>query len=647
MKIRLLEKVTEAFPYLVLVTYIAGFIFSILIDRVSYLVNGSILAIPAIIGVFTFIIIKKRDVDLSGNIGLFSYNPSKSTLLFGLLYTLTIAILLIASAESKWGLVAILILYVTILVQVLSRRIVPVVVLVETMLTLAVTIYSYTLRSALYFGATDTMPHIYMSTVTYLSGHIIPPELGNYTHFPLYHIFMALSSLTLGLDIQSSLFVTTCLIYISTVPLLYYLVIRIFRNEQISLLIILAYAMNANVTYYGTYMVTRTMAYVGFLILLYLLYSLASPKSDTESAVARPTARRVLVVIMLVFILLTHQISTPMIIILLGLLFTLELLIHDEMHVNLVFLTVPVALFACYWIFVAHSFIWELLPRTEPNLYKSIVFAKVEYLGLSFLVNRIDILLIVFFALLGALYLIWKQQPRYSIIFGILGLVAIFLNVPNILTTVFQFVEILRMDRFALLVLPFLALIMGVGMYIFAKFLSIRGCTPRWSGILLAALIAIYGIGSLGLVKDEPDHIRYSFCEEEIAGFDHVLKTVPSGSSLHSDYYTWRFFARQKFNGSERLGLPHYTIPYYDNYWLQNTLESSGEQGYIILPQGQFLRNGLLLGSYDEFDPENLQPYLPTEGNVLNISRRLTIEDKIYSNYGVELYRDSRSFSAM
>ena len=115
MKIRLLEKVTEAFPYLVLVTYIAGFIFSILIDRVSYLVNGSILAIPAIIGVFTFIIIKKRDVDLSGNIGLFSYNPSKSTLLFGLLYTLTIAILLIASAESKWGLVAILILYVTFL----------------------------------------------------------------------------------------------------------------------------------------------------------------------------------------------------------------------------------------------------------------------------------------------------------------------------------------------------------------------------------------------------------------------------------------------------------------------------------------------------------------------------------------------------
>lgn len=152
MKIRLLERMADIFPYLIPVIYIAGFIFCILVDRMSYLVNGSILAIPVIIGAFAFLFVKRKDLDLSGEAGLFSYDPSRSILLFGVLYTLTIAILLATPIESKWGLVAILALFVTILVQILSKRIIPAVVLIETILTLAATIYSYTLRSALYFG---------------------------------------------------------------------------------------------------------------------------------------------------------------------------------------------------------------------------------------------------------------------------------------------------------------------------------------------------------------------------------------------------------------------------------------------------------------------------------------------------------------
>lgn len=634
MKIRLLERMADIFPYLIPVIYIAGFIFCILVDRMSYLVNGSILAIPVIIGAFAFLFVKRKDLDLSGEAGLFSYDPSRSILLFGVLYTLTIAILLATPIESKWGLVAILALFVTILVQILSKRIIPAVVLIETILTLAATIYSYTLRSALYFGATDTMPHIYMSTVTYLSGHVIPPELGNYTHFPLYHIFVALSSLTLGLDTQTALFITTCIVYVSVVPLLYYLVNKIFHNQQISLLIVLVYAMNADAIYYGTYMVTRTMAYVGFLVLLYLLYTLANPKPERNSVIARPATWRTLIVITFVFVLLTHQVTTPMIIILLGLLFLLEWIVRDRSHVTMAFLIVPATLFAYYWIFIANSFIWVLLPHAQPSLYQSIVFADVEYLGLSFLVNRIDILLLIFFALLGSLYLIWKQQPKYSIIFGTLGLAAIFLNVPSVLTTVFQFVEILRMDRFALLFLPFLALVMGVGVYILARSLSVsKGIPSRWGALLLVTLVVIYGVGSLGLVKDQPDHIRFYFNQDEVVGLDHVLRTVPGGSPLHSDYYTLRFFGGDEYNAAERLKLPYYTT-----HWMQNNLKIPGESGYIIIPANQFLQNGLLFGVNDEFDPESLQPYPPTKENVQSLQGRLSTEDKIYSNRGIDMY---------
>ncbi len=636
MKIRWLERIANISPYLILFTYIVGCIFCLLVDGMSYLINGSIIAIPVILGSFAFVLIKKRDLNLSGRTEVFLYNRSKSVMLFLLFYTLTILVLLITPAESKWGLLTILILYTIIFIQIVSRGLIPAVVLLEIMLTLAVTIYSYTLRPALYFGMTDIPPHMYMSTVTYLSGHVISGELGNYTYFPLYHVFVAISSHISGLDIQASLFVTTGLIFSSTVLFLYYLVNTIFHNEQISLIAALMYAMNADVVYYGTYMVTRTMAYVGILILLYLLYSLTSPGVDAGNSAGRPIAWKFFVVITVIFILLVHQISTPMIIVLLGLLFIFELYIHDNIHVTPVFLMVPITLCASYWLFIAYSFLGELLPRTDLSLYQNIVFASVVNLGLSFLVNHVDALIIVFFAVTGAFYLLWKQQPRYSIVFGILGILAILLNVPNVLTMVFQLVTILRIDRFALLFLPFLAIVMGFGLYLFGRYLSDVKVPVRSVGILLVTLVVLYGIGSLGLVKSEADemsYIRESFNQDEIVGFDHILRTVPSGSSLYSDYYTSRFFARPEIDQSERLGLP-----YYISYWMEDDLEASGERGYIILPDNQFHHGGLLFGKSDEFDPEGLQPYLPTEENTRMITGRLSTENKIYSNYGVDIY---------
>ncbi|WP_214019924.1 hypothetical protein [Methanoculleus sp.] len=639
MKIQSLERLADIFPYLTLSFYIVGCIFCVYIDRMSYLVNGSIIAIPAIIACAVFILIKKKDPDLSGKAAVFRYSLLVSPAFFLLYSTLAVLTLLVTEIDFELGLFPVLILYTTIFIQILSWRLRPATVLLEIMLTLAITIYSYTLRPALYFGTTDILSHSYMATVTYLSGHVIPADLGTYTYFPLYHIFVAQSSQMLGMDLQTSLFVTTGLIFASTVLFLYYLVNSIFRNEQIALLAVLLYAMNADVIFYGTYMVTRIMAYVGFLVLLYLLYTMTSPKADTEHAIARPVARKIPAVIMTVFILLTHQISMPMIIILIGLLFILEWVVQERKYVSPVFLMVPISLFACYWTFIAYPFVKELLPRTELSLYQEIVFTDVVYNGWNFLVSQIDGLFVVFFALIGAIYLIWKQQPKYSAVFGLLGLVAILLNVPNILTVIFQFAAILRIDRFAILFLPILAVVMGVGIYLLTRHLSAVRPSSKWVGVVLVALVFLYGIGSLGLVKDEPSYKRYSFDQDEVAGFDRVLKTVPSGSSLYSDYYTLRFFGRKKINESENLKLPYYTTR-----MMPNNLKISGRMGYIILLNAQFMHGGLLVGAEEllneaEIDPDkSLRPYRPTEENVLNMTGRLSAEDKIYSNSAVEVY---------
>ncbi len=633
-----METMANIFPYLVFAVYLVGCIFCLSIGRMGYLINGTILAIPTIIGSVAFMFIKRKDLDLSKKIEVFPYNISVSPRVFLLIYALTILAFSVTPEDSKWGQFMALILYVFIFIQILSTRLLPAIVLLEILPTLAVTIYSYTLRSALFFGGTDIMPHIYMSLVTYLSGHSIPFDLGDYTYFPLYHIVIALSSHLFGLDIQTSLFVVTCLVYTSTVLFLYYLVNGVFRNEQISLLIALTYAMNTDVIYYGTYMVTRTMAFVGFLLLLYLLYSLNNPNPERGYTLAGTTAKRVFIVIALIFVLLTHQVTTPMIIIILGLIFILELFVRGKRHVNLTFLAVPLSLFACYWGFLAYAFIGQLLPRAQPSLYQNIVFTDVTFQGWSFLVNQFDTLFTVFFAIVGAIYLIWKQHPKYSVLFGILGLFSVLLNVPNVLTVIFQIASILRIDRFALLFLPFLAVAMGIGIFVISQYLSVARASSRWMGVLLIALVVLYGIGSLGIIKEEPSYKQSSFDQDEIIGFNHVLRTVPSGSSLHSDYYTLRFFDIKKINASESLKLPYYT-----NRLIPEDLDISGETGYIIFQNRQFMQGGLLFGEEmldeEEFDPgKDPHPFLYTEENVLNISNRFLTDNKVYSNRAIDVY---------
>lgn len=639
MKVQLLERLAGIFPYLILLTYIAGCIFCLLIDRISYLVNGSILAIPAIIGSFAFVFIKRKDIDLTGTLEVFPYHRSASPQLFFAVFMSTILVFLVAPTNSVLGLIGVLVLYAVIFIQIISARMRPAMVLAEIMLTLAITIYSYTLRPALYFGTTDLMPHSYMATITYLSGHVIPAELGTYTYFPLYHVFVTLSSHMLGLDIETALFVTTGLIFSTTVLFLYYLVSSIFRNDQITLLVVLAYAMNADVIFYGTYVVTRTMAYVGFLILLYLVYSMTETKPDTMYAITRPATRRVFAVIMVVFILLTHQVSMPMIIALAGLLLLLERLIDARRHMSPAFLMVPISLFASYWLFVAYPFVKDLFPRADLSVYQNIVLTDAVNQGWNFLLSQIDTLFVVFFALLGAIYLIWKQQPGYSIVFGMLGLIAIILNVPSVLTVVFQLVSVLRIERFAILFLPVLTIAIGVGIYVLIRYLAALNLSPRWVGAVMIILIVLYGVSSLGSVRGEPSYVRYSFNQDEITGFDYVLENVPSGSVLHTDYYTLRFFERKKINESERLGLPYYTT-----CLIAQDLNISGDSGYIILPDDQLRRGGLYLGEEavmeeTEFNPEKgLRPYLPTEENVKNVTSMLSAADRVYSNTGIDIF---------
>jgi len=208
------------------------------------------------------------------------------------------------------------------------------------------------------------MPHQFLATITYLSGHILPPEFEGYADFPLYHIFVAECSHVLGLDIRTILISFTWPISVIGIIFIYYIFLRTVQNEQIALLTSLIYSMSAVGITHSNYMIPRGLAFMGFLMLLYFLTS--------SNRFKNPYAKCILVTLIVVFTILVHQVSILLIIALLCLLIVCEWLVGQKKYVTNMFFLFIVILSISYWIYVAFSFTRSIfITRLDLDLWEN------------------------------------------------------------------------------------------------------------------------------------------------------------------------------------------------------------------------------------------------------------------------------------
>ena len=308
MKNKYLRMLARALPFFIIVVCLVGLLGSIIIGRYNFTICGLIIAVPAITAGIVLLHIYHYDLEFLSWSGFqFPFEQRTLTLLFGVIFSLVIVLGLICPVESLYFLSGIALLYTVILLQIFSRGYRPTVILIEIILAMACLIYETTLKYPYYFGSTDILPHVFMSTVTYVSGHVIPPDVSaGYAYFPLYHIWIALSSHVLALGVKPTLFLITCPVYVMVTVVLFYLFKRVTGNIQISLLACLLYSIDSIVTFYGTYMVPRAAAYIGFAILLYLIISYEK-EYDSDKRSRFPY----FAILLTIYILLVHQVSTP------------------------------------------------------------------------------------------------------------------------------------------------------------------------------------------------------------------------------------------------------------------------------------------------------------------------------------------------
>jgi len=638
---RLMRLISFLFPLAIIFAVIFAFLWMFATGKFGYALRGLFTGIPAILSCLFILFIYKKNVSLH-DIDIFPSLSTKSlTYLFGIFYIGSLVVLLLSpGSRPLYYFLFILGLYLSVFFQIFSKDVNPSLILAESILIAGNLIFSVTLNYDFYVGTTDILPHIFISEVTALTGKIIPTSLSDYAYFPLYHVFIAEASEILNISIKNSLFLVTAPVYIITIIFLYYLFNYITNNRQISLLSCVLFSVSSTVLYYGANVITRTMAFIMFIVLLYLIYSV-NFKRDKLSL-------KTLSVIVAVFLTLVHNVSLPQLVLLLIVLLASEYTIGNNSYISKPFFILLNVIFSAYWFFVAYVFVQRsLAPRLQSQFLDSIVLttggSEVLQESVTDLLGLMDKSVFLFFALIGIGFLLKNYKKNYAAVLGLFALLTLIFYIPNPLNTIWQFKVLFRVDRFMLFVSPFMAFVMGYGLYIFWNYM-VKYSSKKSNSALLVILLfsifvlvsSIYSISDSGCLGQEAKH-EY-FTSEELSGFNHIFKYVPVNSStksVYTDYYASRFFYVPLIP-SKSMEL---NISSYDNYRIGDVNKLPEYKGYIVLRTREFLRSGLYFGSEESTlkDTANYF-YQGLPKNELELENNLKGLDKIYSNPSTDIY---------
>jgi len=642
----LIEILSTHYRNFLILGLILGYLlaFSLKTIQPSLLVTSMVITIPIII---TILVIPKFQWN---DDGIFSINLSRVTQqhpkIFLILYTLgfTVSIIILYVYPYRPIIYFLLVcgLFILIFLQITSNNCSTTTILLEISLLMINIIYGVTLKYPYYFGMTDIFGHIAFSDYIYNYGTLIPPDYElTYANFPLFHILIATGTHIINLNIRLSYFLINGLIFLLTIPFLYLIFNNKIKNRQVSLLTCLLFIGSAEVIFYGAYFVTRTIAFIGFIILFYLLLRLSENKKNIQYLI--------LANIIALFILLVHQVSILQIFFLLIIFIIIQYLVIYSNKQPIYFYFYFICIFITYWFYSAWDFLKILiLSRTNQafwaditpsNAVSSVSSVTSDSLvpfwlidSLNWVLNSFNVPIFLFFALIGIGSLLKNKKSKFGLIFSIFSLSLIFFYIPSPLNSVWQYMRLLGFYRIALLVSPFMAFVMAYGVYII---LSNKNNPTRNKKIyfITIALIYIFCFSSIttGLIARDnpdlwPDYWNPYFKTSELDSFRYIENYARTGENLIVDDIAARYFETEKyFSKTQELGIK----------WFSFDATPSAIQRYgdaiIIYRKEELFQKSIL-----NFYLGNLQY---SKNDKQFFENRLNLNNKLYSNEKNEIFK--------
>jgi len=632
----LLTALATKFPYLIILGILAGLALTLLLNRPDFAIRGLVYFIPGILVAIVLLKFYKKGGKVPDMLTMMQADRKFLQILFVSLFAVSILALYFSSYRPWYYFVFITGLFCIIFLQIFTDTLKPSIILFEISCVMGNLIFGVQLKYPLYFGLTDIISHLYYAKIIFLSGHIIPADLDfSYAWFPLYHIFIAIGTNLFGTDEKISFILLTSLSFIVLVWVIYLLSNQIVKNNQTSLLICLFFSITPVVVTYSTYVVTRTMAFIGFVFFLLLAHTqIQSPKWRSYSA---------LIILFSVFLILVHQVSILQILVLLIVFIILELIINDYFVFKTKILAFIIVTFSVYWITTSIQLVGDIFLKTESVTTPGISALKSQGADLEyiFLQNNITTALMIFFVILGIGYIFYAYKSKYPSVIGLFVLCMIPLYFPSPFTASRLAMVTFRTDRFTLLVSPFFAFAIALG-FLFLLYTFYDHKTTRKVVFVFGLLIFSYLCFSAITVDNASDSLdissnqsRLYFTEAEMQAFTFIPQFVKYNSTISSDTYATRMFEKEFFSETKALNLPSY----YTGYAFYSGDKFSLNTPFFILRNQELERAGL------EFLSRNVnlnadwygETYKPTEDTLLKFSELTYTSQKIYDNQKVSI----------
>jgi hypothetical protein len=632
------DLLSRYFKYLLFFATLLGYFFAYLIGRLDppLLIDSLLIVIP-IIGAILLLNpdYVKSNPDIDQKIPYFNFETSKILKIFFILYFISIIILQLFQTRPWFYFVIMTILFILIFIQILNNKKNRNAILFQNLLLSLNFTYGITLKYPYYFGMTDYFTHIYYAEYIQIVGNTIPKIIDiGYANFPLYHILMAISSLFFLIDVRTTTFLVTGFIFSLTILFVFQFFYITTGNLTRTLLITMIYSSLSPVIFSGHYMVTRCMAYVGFIILIYLLFKMFSLRKNSN-------IYKILLIIFSLFILTVHQVSLPQFILLLSILLICILLTTYEIkgHLFLIFL---ILILLSYWIYTANEFFTLIVEtRTYSSYYESIILnsAGSNVISSNVLIDSLQYIcenfyhsVFIFFALFGIGMILMLKKDTYAIIFALFAFITMFLFIPTPLNNLWVFEWLFRADRFKLFISPFMAFVMGFGIYYFLNFVN-QNQKKNYLLFLIIFLLGISIFSSISATLNSSDSIDLHgnviptyFEKIDLQTLDFIHGYIKNNSTIFSDEPVKLYLAPMNcFDSIETYNMKCYNAP---GITTLNIIQNF--EGFFLYRQGLFTKAQSL-----HFYNMN---YKYTYANKKYLEYQLDRYNKIFSNRANIIY---------
>ena len=631
-RVFLLSALATKFHYFILVVLTCGIVLTLLMGRPDFTIRALIYIIPGILVTILLMKLYRTGEKYTGTLVLIHVRRKYFQIIFVVLFALSILALYFSPYRPWYYFLLITALFSLIFVQIFQDTVNPSGILLEISGVMANIMFGLQLKYPFFFGLSDIIPHLYLSKITLLLGSIVPEDLSfSYAWFPLYHIFIAAGTALMGIDMKLVFIVLTSLAYIIVVWVLYLLFNQMIKNVQISLLICLIFSTTPIVITHSTYVVTRTMAFIGFIFFIFLAHK--------QIQTSKWRSFYVLTLLFSLYLILVHQVSILQILVILFLFLLIEVIINDYFAIRTRIIAFIIITFSTYWIFTSFFFTNLIIQTADSTsvpalarMRSGIVMGN-EY---NFLTENISTAIIIFLLLLGAGYLCWAYKSKYPSVIGLFALIVSPLYFPGLLTASGGAMISLRMDRFMILFSPFMAFAIAIGFFVLLRMLIENKYTRKIAivfGLVIFSYLCLSALlgSNAGDSNDLPSDLdRVYFNEPELNAFDFVPNFIAYNSTITSDKYASRMFEQPFFSKTKALNLPSYST----TSSFESTDFMSFNDGFFILRNQGLEEKGLIFyagnteyGDFFDPLPETLEKFYQMTDH----------SQKIYDNRNVSI----------